>query len=158
MYQEYVKNPPKRLFASYALIAYSFGGKFKGGYAGRKDHSYDYVAGAYRSALKQSHQLQGVQLHIKEYSQLDIPKNSIIYCDPPYKKTTGYVSSFDHEEFYLWCVQKQKEGHEVYISEYEMPSHLFECVWEKELVNKLKKKDSLDKRANKEKLFKVKEL
>ena len=57
------------------------------------------------------------------YEQVEIPKNSVIYCDIPYKNTAKYLSDFDHEKFYEWASnQKQK----IYISEYEMPDNFIE--------------------------------
>lgn len=54
----------------------------------------------------------------KSYDELDIPKNALIYCDPPYLNTKGYGIEFDHSRFYDWC-RAQKEL--VLISEYTMP-------------------------------------
>ena len=84
---------------------------------------------------------------------LDIPNNSIIYCDPPYKDTTKYSNLFNHDEFWEWCRQKSKEGHSVYISEYNAPDD-FECIWQKEIVSSLTKDTGSKKGV--EKLFKHK--
>lgn len=63
------------------------------------------------------------------YEQVDIPENSVVYCDLPYKGTNGYISDFDHVKFYQWC-KGQKQP--VYISEYAMPDDFFEMAqWNK---------------------------
>ena len=82
-------------------------------------------------------------------------KNSIIYCDIPYKETTKYnINIFDYNKFYDWCIEKHKEGHKVFISEYDMPEDRFKCVWRKEITSSLTK-DTGSKKGI-EKLFIVK--
>ena len=66
----------------------------------------------------------------------DIPEKSIIYCDPPYKGTSGYGAKFEYDKFYDWCFSKKDEGHKVYISEYSMPTE-FKCVWSMDVSNSL---------------------
>ena len=134
---------------SYVGFAMSFGGKWFGGYrrdiAGTKDdpelkafNESEQSRKSYESLLKQQKKLLGVDFRHRSYQDLDVPANSIIYCDPPYKDTTNYKDSFDHEAFYEWCRQKHKEGHQVFVSEYNMPDD-FICVWSKEVNNSLTK-------------------
>ena len=53
------------------------------------------------------------------YDEIEIKKDSIIYCDIPYKGTDGYNGiDFDHERFYSWC---KKQTELCFISSYEMP-------------------------------------
>ncbi|MDA3856438.1 MAG: DNA adenine methylase [Candidatus Woesearchaeota archaeon] len=138
---------------SFVGFAYSFGAKWYGGWCRAKDPLKDYVAIAYRSAVKQSPKLQGITLVHSTYDKLDIPSNSIIYCDPPYRYTTKYKSDIDHDHFYSWCRNKKKEGHTIFISEYNMPDD-FICVWGKEVTSNL---DSTNNTLNKvEKLFTLK--
>lgn len=120
----------------YAAFAFSFGGKFWGGFRRDKHGKRDYIAEAYRNSLKQSPLLQGVELIHSSYSELEIPYKSVIYCDPPYAGTTKYKDDFDHESFWQWCREKVKEGHEVFISEYNAPDD-FVCVWQKEIQSGL---------------------
>ena len=133
----------------YVGFALSFGGKWWGGWS-RNATGYDYVGSAYRSAENQFKHLLGVKFVCCEYDELDIPPNSLIYCDPPYKGTTGYSSKFDHEKFYEWCRHMHSIGHTVYVSEYEMPSD-FKCVWQKKVHNYLTSLTGSKK--NVEKLF-----
>ena len=72
--------------------------------------------------------------HSGDYRELCFDEPGIIYCDPPYKDTTGYgedcAGPFCHDEFYSWC-EAQKLP--VYISEYQMPEERFACIaeWDK---------------------------
>lgn len=122
----------------YGGFAFSYGGKWLGGW--RRDGSgvRDYVAESYRNAVNQSPLLQGIELVCCSYLDLPIPANSIIYCDPPYFGTTKYKDDFDHDPFWAWCREKVAEGHKVFVSEYTAPDD-FVCVWSKQVNNSLTK-------------------
>ena len=143
---------PKELVA-YVGFALSYSGKWFGGWRRDGAGKRNYVKEAYNNACKQFPNLRGVDFRRSSYDELDIPANSIIYCDPPYKGTTKYKDDFDHEPFYEWCRQKRKEGHQVFVSEYWMPDD-FICVWSKE-VNSSLTKDTGSKKGV-EKLFTLK--
>ena len=72
------------------------------------------------------------------YDKMVVPEGSLIYCDPPYRGTSGYTTSknFDYDTFYDWARQMKRDGHTVFISEYDMPGD-FQCVWSKQLTNSL---------------------
>lgn len=72
--------------------------------------------------------LQHLYLTNKDYADVQIKENSVIYCDPPYKNTHKYTVDFNHNDFYKWC-KKQKQL--TIISEYNMPED-FICIAEKE--------------------------
>jgi len=123
----------------FAGFAMSFGGKWFDGYRRDKRGSKGCIEnmaaqtrGARNSAIKQSHGLQGVYLVHSSYDKLALPKNSIIYCDPPYKGKRKYKNQFDSDRFFAWCVSTARSGHSVYVSEYEAPAN-FACVWEKQV-------------------------
>ena len=66
----------------------------------------------------------------KDYQDVTIEDNSVIYCDIPYKNTGGYVgkgSNFDYERFYEWCL---KQTQPLFISSYEMPENDFKVIAE----------------------------
>ncbi len=112
-------------------FACSFSARFKNTWA--KGNKYDdFVRAARSNALKQSPKLQGVELIHSNYQDLPIPPKSIIYCDPPYAKKSGYGEKFCSDRFWRWCREKAKDGHQVFISEYSAPDD-FECIWEQEL-------------------------
>ena len=119
-------------------FACSYSGKYFGGYAGdypenrrlKNGKLPNYQIEAINSTAKQIPKLKGVEFTNKNYWELDIPKNSVIYCDPPYQNTTKYHHDFNHSFFWDWCREKSKQGHKVYISEYNAPND-FVCVWQK---------------------------
>ena len=97
--------------------------------------------------MKQLPNLTGIIFKNVSYLDLEIPKNSIIYCDPPYQKTTKYKHKIDYDIFWEWVRNKVKKGHTVYISEYDAPDD-FISVWEKETVSTFKtggKKEATEK-------------
>ena len=116
----------------------SFRAKFFGGYSGycttKTGIQRNYIKERINNILKQN--LDGIKLVCSSYDVLDIPANSIIYCDPPYNDTTKYKDSFDSDAFWQWCRDKAKEGHTVYVSEYNAPED-FKCIWEKQINSNL---------------------
>lgn len=71
------------------------------------------------------------------YHELEIPPNSIVYCDPPYEGTSKYTTAkFPHHNFWIWVESIVEDGHTVFVSEYNAPKH-FKCVWEKEVKTHL---------------------
>jgi DNA adenine methylase len=154
-------NKDKAL-SGYVGFSMSFGGKWFGGYrrdiAGTADNSElkrsNEITQSRRSFTDISNQaknIQGVHFFHKSYNEFMFTKPCIIYCDPPYANTTKYKSGgFDHDEFWQWCRDKSKEGHQVFISEYNAPDD-FKCIWQKEIVSSLTK-DTGSKTAI-EKLF-----
>lgn len=139
-------------YKGYAGFAFSYGGKWMGGWCRDKQGKRDYVAEAYRNAVKQSPLLQGAELIHSNYSDLSIPNNSIIYCDPPYQGTTKYKDNFDHDAFWVWCRNMNNNGHEVFISEYKAPDD-FEQLWEGTLPSSLTQ--NTGSRIGVERLFKA---
>ena len=71
------------------------------------------------------------------YDEIDLPDPSetVIICDPPYRNTQGYQIEFDNDKFEQWCIDKAKEGYEVFICEYNINNPAFEEVWSKEVIN-----------------------
>ena len=146
-----LRDQEDSMLKSFAGFAYSFGAKWLGGWS--RSGNRDYVNEAYKNAVKQSLKLQGVNLVCRQYYDLDIPTNSLIYCDPPYKNTTGYaVGKFDHDKFFEWCRNMKQKGHVVFVSEYQAPDD-FECVYEKNIVSSLDK--NTGGKTGLERLFKV---
>lgn len=116
----------------------SFNGRFfDGGYSG-KSGDRDYVNEQIRNTLKQIPLIKDIKFIHCSYDELEIPDNSIIYCDPPYQNTKQYSTSknFDYDKFWEWCREMTRKGHSVFISEYNAPND-FECVWSKEVTNSM---------------------
>ena len=158
--KEFTEDDYKKLRASddyeykgYAGFAFIYSGKWLGGWRRDGAGKRDYVEESYKNAVKQSPLLQGVELVCCSYDELDIPPNSLIYCDPPYEGTTKYSNEFNHNSFWQWCRDMSNNGHVVFISEYSAPDD-FECIWQKEIVSSLTK--DTGSKVGVEKLFKYK--
>jgi len=153
MYYEIKSNQEKYSDELIGFVGFlcSFGGKWWGGYAANKKGD-NYADRGSRVLTKQAKSFNGIDFRCCSYLELDIPPNSLIYCDPPYEGTTAYKGGFDHEVFWQWCREKTSEGHIVFVSEYNSPTD-FECV--KEIEHKtILDKNSQYKRV--EKLFRYK--
>lgn len=133
----------------FARFAYSFGGTYNGGWSRNRDKS-DYVSRAYMNAVNQSPNLQNLYLECKSYDQIELESNMVLYCDPPYRGTTKYKNSFDHEKFEEWCLEASKIVKAIFISEYNMSDN-FESIWSKEVSSNLTVSEK--NKTNSEKLF-----
>lgn len=134
------KDNFKSHLVGWAGFGCSYSGKYFGGYAGETKTKIgtvrDYQQESINNLLKQSEKLKGVHFSCMPYSEMLIPKYSIIYCDPPYENTTKYSNGFNHAEFWEWCRRMKAEGHTIFISEYSAPSD-FKCVWQKDAKSSL---------------------
>lgn len=120
-------------------VACSYSGKWFGGFAGEvktKQGVRDYQEESFKNLEKQIPNLRGVVFSNKSVLDMNPKRKSLIYCDIPYRNTTGYKDEFPHDDFYKWCREMKSKGHVIYISEYDMPDD-FKCVWEKEVSSSL---------------------
>lgn len=136
----------------YVGFQLSYGATWFGSY--RKDSigKRDYSIEAYNNLKKQAPKLKGIIFLNKTYDELEIPENSIVYCDPPYENTAKYnaVEDFHHKDFWNWCNNLVEKGHKVFVSEYNAPND-WECVWQREVNSSLTKNTGSKKAI--EKLF-----
>ena len=134
---------------------------FDGGYSGKSNTKTgtvrDYIKEAVSNIEKQKDKVKGLIIFMNEdYWNLDIPENSIVYCDPPYQYTKQYSNSknFDHNSFWNWVRNISNQGHTVFVSEYNAPAD-FECVWQKEAKSSLSANGKIGgNKLSVEKLFK----
>ncbi len=128
MYHSVKSNPDEWSDKLIGFIGFlcSFAGKWWGGYIEDKRN---YAEEASKHLTKQSEKLKSITFLCMDYRDLPIPTNSLIYCDPPYEGTTGYKNKFNHASFWDWCRDKQKEGHQVFVSENHGPTD-FKCLIE----------------------------
>lgn len=132
----------------YVGFAMSFGGKWWGGYrrdsrdGDRQSNEIVQSSRSLNSLIKQQPFLTDVEFACSAVGAYDPPENSVIYCDPPYKNTTGYKDSLDYPKFYEWCRNQSKRGCTVLVSEYSMPDD-FNLLWQKELSTNLSTASSL---------------
>lgn len=87
----------------------SFNGAFFRGYTGNYPHR-DYIRESINNVERQVDKIRDVEFHACGYEQLPIPSESIIYCDIPYRDTSGYTATggFDHDRFWGWCTLQKK--------------------------------------------------
>ena len=71
------------------------------------------------------------------YDEIDLPDPSetVIICDAPYRNVQGYQIEFDNDKFEQWCIDKSREGYEVFVCEYNIENPAFEEIWSKEVIN-----------------------
>jgi DNA adenine methylase len=140
----------------------SYSGKWFGGFANDYPESRrnkngvlpNYQMEAINNIPKQVEKMKGVIFQNKPYYELELPPNSIVYCDPPYKGTTKYANDFDHNLFWNWVRNINKQGHTVFVSEYNAPAD-FVCVWQKETNSQLSANGKIGgNKVSVEKLFK----
>lgn len=66
-----------------------------------------------------------------DFAEVEIPSDSVIYCDPPYRETEGYrkAKHFNHDRFFEWALRQTVP---VFVSEYAMPEDFVEvAAWRK---------------------------
>lgn len=123
-----ILGKPASPIESWVRFVCSVGGKFENGYARDKTNR-NYASEGKRNAMKQSPKIQDVDFICCDYTKLMFT-DSLIYCDPPYKGTTGYkTGNFDSEAFFQWCRDLKNLGNIVFVSEYQCPED-FTCVWQ----------------------------
>lgn len=114
---------PLRTFAGFGC---SFGGKWFAGYASNRRGD-NYCRAAARSIAELAPVLKKAGLRTCEYHSWEPGSGWIVYCDPPYKGTTGYKQEFDH--FTFWEIMRRWScaGALVFVSEYHAPQD-FVCI------------------------------
>lgn len=66
-----------------------------------------------------------------DFAEVEIPSDSVIYCDPPYRESGGYSKEkrFNHDRFCEWALRQTVP---VFVSEYAMPEDFVEvAAWKK---------------------------
>lgn len=153
----YVKEHPNENPALTAFVGFgcSWGGKWFGGYA--REESRNRAREARNSLLGKIEKLRPINPAFFVYDFLIQPhpfqgKNCLIYCDPPYKGTTGYeaVDSWNSGLFWVYVRKLTEQGHTVVVSEYVAPKD-FSCITHFQTKTDLNTKNGKEKRI--EKLF-----
>ena len=147
-----------------AWIGYmaSANGRFyEGGYSGTSKTKIgterNYIEESIKGIEKQIPLLSGTHFQCSDYTDLEIPLGSIVYCDIPYKGTKQYATSknFNHSKFWNWAREKSKQN-TLFVSEYSAPDD-FECIWEMEVKSSLSANAGFGGNKNSiEKLFMLK--
>ena len=182
-YNENVRRHGEHIDAIIGFVGFcsSYSGKWFGGYARSKNsrgEPRNHADEQKRNLDKRAPLIQHIEFECSSYKNLTIPPSSLIYCDPPYAKTTKYKEvgrrrviqeksnihnthnahviqapdkkGFSHEDFWTWCRERRDEGHTIFVSEYEAPDDMV-CVWQKPLISSLTKNTGA--KVGMEKLF-----
>ena len=65
----------------------------------------------------------------KSYDEVKIPKDAVVYCDPPYKWTATYAEWwFNHDKFWEY-IRNLSKTNKVFVSEYSAPDD-FRVIYE----------------------------
>jgi site-specific DNA-adenine methylase len=73
-----------------------------------------------------------LQIFSLDYQSVEIPHDSVVYCDIPYRGTKEYKDGcFDYSRFYDWL---RTRDYPVWVSEYAMPDDFF-SVWSRDKVS-----------------------
>ena len=135
-----------------AAFCYSYNGKEWGGYTKmskcHRRENYPKERKNYYDKLKENKVFMNTTLKCTDYRKFN-PSGCLIYCDPPYRNTTGYMVPFDHDVFWE-TMRKWSKNNNVFISEYNAPKD-FVCVAKQEKRSSLAGAGAADKRV--EKLF-----
>ena len=71
-------------------------------------------------------QLERLSFYSDDYRKINILPNSVVYCDIPYSGTAGYISEFNHADFFDWAASR---SFPVFFSEYAVDDQRFKCVY-----------------------------
>lgn len=112
-----------RAFAGFGV---SFGGKWFTSYAPDNPKRGDYYAQASSRAIQRyAQKIAHAQIRHLDYRDAGefVGPDAVVYCDPPYAKTTGYgaVGRFDSGQFWDTARAWSETGAQVYVSEYSAP-------------------------------------
>jgi len=131
-----------KALVGYVLLKGCFRGKFSSWGDRTKDQvSFD------KEILMLQPLLKNAKWSNRDYRQMEIPPESIIYCDPPYANTCDYRNcgvpfAFDSRQFWDWASGKVLEGHKVFVSESILPpvsitKVSWSTVWQKEIKSNI---------------------
>lgn len=121
----------------------SYAGKWFGGYTGggnseeiavkalvKPGSQRDYIGQAGNGLLRKAAFMGNVEVARSNFFDIEVVPGSVLYCDPPYARTTGYSSGgFDSERFWVRC-SEWAEVAQVFVSEENAPAD-WESIWSK---------------------------
>ena len=80
--------------------------------------------------------LNNAKFICRDYRDVELPENCVIYADPPYNNTTGYgKEKFNSKEFWEYAKEVSK-NHLMFISEQTAPDD-FITIWDKPFTRTL---------------------
>lgn len=149
---KYIKEHKDEDMALTGFVGFgcSFGGRFFEGYA-RNTTGTNYAMQSKKSLLKDMATLMDAQFLCVDFRKVPIPKNAIVYADPPYVNTKRIHNKvFNTDEFWNY-MRELSDTNLVFISEQTAPDD-FVSVWEKVVTRTLDRNKDNQFKAT-EKLF-----
>ncbi len=143
-YEQLRASPPSAL-RGYAGFQCSFGAMWFSAYA-QDNHGRNYAKNGIRSIVRTGSALKNTSIMHRSFWDWDndITGDAVVYCDPPYRGTTGYpaVGAFDSDRFWKTATEWSHRGAAVLVSEYNAPAGwdvAFEATQTRCIGNKGKK-------------------
>lgn len=135
------KNQYPDELVGYVGFNLSYAARWWGGYGRDKIGKRNYGTEAFRNVSRQVSLIQGIDFRCQDYLELEIPSQSLVYCDPPYRGSDdiyrkSLTGEFDSETFWLWAEKLASNGHTVFVSEYSAPNG-WKSVWRRKVNNTL---------------------
>ena len=96
--------------------------------------------------LERLEQLKRLSFYSDDYRKINILPNSAVYCDTPYSGTAGYISEFNHADFFDWAASR---SFPVFFSEYAVDDQRFKCVYAIDRAVKLAAKGTSSAKSSK---------
>lgn len=123
-------------YVGYVGFLQSFGSKFFNGYVKTNISGRNSIKERYNNLISQRDSLMKVKLFNKDIFEIDynkLPKNSLLYFDPPYSNTTKYYNEFDSNKFWE-LVDNLSKDFIVLVSEFNASDN-YVSIWSKEKVS-----------------------
>lgn len=96
--------------------------------------------------MKQRSKLKDIKLYYKDIFNINynkLPKNSLLYFDPPYSNTTKYYNKFNTNKFWKLVTELSKDFI-ILVSEFNAPKD-FKSIWYKDKLSTLNSKGKYKK-------------
>ena len=137
------KDEYEQWYVGYVGFLQSFGSNFFGSYVKTNIGGRNTIKERYNNLISQRDSLLKIKLFHKDIFEVDyskLPKNSLLYFDPPYSNTTEYHSKFDSEKFWE-LINNLSKNFIVLISEFNTPDN-YVSIWNKEKLSILNSKSN----------------
>lgn len=139
-YKDIKKNKEKYddWYVGYVGFLFSFGGMFFDSFIDKLKDGRIRSLEKYNNILKQLNKLKNIKLFCKDIFNIDysrLPKDSLLYFDPPYSNTAKYHNEFDNNKFWKLVTELSKDFI-VLVSEFNAPED-FKSIWCKEKLTTL---------------------
>lgn len=144
MYKAAKNGEYDKALTAYIGFCASYNGRYFAGFVGngyltvggKRDYQKENIR-SFHKTVASLRAMPSLTLSSLPYTELEIPENSVIYCDPPYEGTRQYKNEgFDHGRFWRWA-EAMSERNTVFVSEYSTRSDLFIPMWSKGIPSTL---------------------